>query len=282
MSYSLTGGQLQHYRDQGYVVLRNIIPSEQIEAHKEAVNVLLDLALAGEIEIPWISKEKRLPERIGLLLRPGWVQPAFVEAIENGPYLPIAEQILGSPVRYSLFGMLAGGGGKPYVQGWHRDLSRPWEPDEVAINRGGYGLYTQINAPLFPDRYVQIVPGSHLRASTAEEFEALKNDATNEMPGQVTVELEPGDVVFYYSNLWHRGYNPEGRLRWTMHHAFVRRGSPVCQHEQGQNEWSANSAYLASLPPRLREFMEAYNEAVPDGAAPVFFDVARESYEKSH
>jgi hypothetical protein len=96
----------------------------------------------------------------------------------------------------------------------------------------------------------------------------------------MTVEMEPGDVAFYYSNLWHRGYNPEGKLRWTMHHAFVRQGSPVCMHEKGQESWITQPGYLESLPPKLRAFMQSYLDDVPEGEAPVFFDVATAYYEK--
>jgi hypothetical protein len=281
MDYSLSEAQLKQYHDDGYVVLRGAIPLANVESQKTAVNALIDRSIAdGRPEIPWINKEKRLPERLGLLLRPECIHPAFVESIEAGPFLPIAAQLLGVPVRYSLFGMLAGGDGKPYIQGWHRDLAPIGEPDEEAVVRGGYQVYTQINAPLFADRYVTIVPGSHLRASTSEELQVLKNDPTGDMPGQMTVEMEPGDVVFYYSNLWHRGFNPEGNLRWTMHHAFVRAGAPVCVHEKGQESWLRDAAYLDTLPPRTRSFMQGYLDAVSD-EAPSFFDVAKKFYEKS-
>src|SRR3712207_920727 len=111
--------------------------------------------------------------------------------------------------------MLAGGDGKPYVQRWHRDLAPTEGAHEVAVLERNYRIVTQINGPLFPDRYLQIVPASHLRPTTPEERAVLANDPTGEMPGQLAVEAEPGDVVFYYPNLLHRGYNPAGALRWT-------------------------------------------------------------------
>ncbi len=126
----------------------------------------------------------------------------------------------------------------------------------------------QINAPLFPDRYLTIVPGSHLRRTTAEEREVLANARAGDMPGQMTVELEPGDVVFYYPNLLHRGFNPDGALRWTMHHAFLSASAPVYGHERGQEKWIAEPGYLESLPSEVRLRMERYLEAVPAGASP--------------
>src|SRR5947209_15736302 len=120
----LTPDQKQQYREQGYIILRGIVAAGEIEALRAAVRDLVEASAAGRgPEVAWINREKRIPERLGQLLRPGWIRPAFVESLELGPYFPVAEQILGAETRYSLFGMLAGGDGKPYVQNWHRDLA---------------------------------------------------------------------------------------------------------------------------------------------------------------
>jgi ectoine hydroxylase-related dioxygenase (phytanoyl-CoA dioxygenase family) len=265
----LNAAQEQHYREQGYVILRGIIPAAEVEALRAAVRELVEASAVGKgPEIPWINREKRVPERLGQLLRPGWTRPAFVNSLERGPYFAIADQILGTAVRYSLFGMLAGGDGKAYVQNWHRDLAPVSGEHELAVLERNYGIYTQINAPLFPDRYLTIVPGSHLRRITAAERAALAENPTGDMPGQLTVETEPGDVAFYYSNLLHRGYNPEGAMRWTMHHAFVRADSPVAVHERGQEAWITSPGYIEALPPDLRMRMQRYLDAVPDGPSP--------------
>src|SRR3712207_3795800 len=126
----------------------------------------------------------------------------------------------------------------------------------------------QINAPLYPDRYLTIVPGSHLRPTTDEERHVLANAATGDMPSQLRVETEPGDVTFYYPNLLHRGYNPEGALRWTMHHAFMSAAAPVYVHERGQDGWIRHPGYLDSLPPTLRAAMQRFLDNVPDGPLP--------------
>lgn len=269
MEYRLTESEMAQYREQGYVILRGIVPEGEIEALRADVSDLVEAAAEGRgPEIPWINREKRIPERLGLMLRPGWIRPAFVHSLTNGPYLPIAGQILGAPVRYSLFGMLAGGDGKPYVQGWHRDLAPTEGEHELAILQRNERVFTQTNAPLFPDRYLQIVPGSHRRRATDAERAVLARDATGEMPGQLTVEAGPGDVAFYYSNLLHRGYNPSGAMRWTMHHAFVAASRPVATHECGQEAWIGAPGYLDSLPPALRPFMQGYLDAVAPGPAP--------------
>ena len=132
-----------------------------------------------------------------------------------------------------------------------------------------FPLGVQINAPLFPDRYLQIVPGSHLRPATAEERAVLEHNAAGAMPGQRDVTMEPGDVAFYFANLLHRGYNPKGALRWTMHHAFMRADEPVQSYDQGQDSWILQPGNLDSLPPTLRLHMQRYLDARPNPGARV-------------
>jgi ectoine hydroxylase-related dioxygenase (phytanoyl-CoA dioxygenase family) len=269
MAYTLSSAEKERYRRDGYIILRGLIPSEAVEALRADIRDLVERSATGDgPEIRWINQEQRIPERLGHLLRPGWIQPAFINSLENGPYFPIAEQILGGPVRHSLFGMLAGGGGKAYIQSWHRDLAPTSGDEELPILERNFGIFTQINGSLFPDRYLQIVPGSHLRPTTPAEREVLANNPTGDMPGQMTVETEPGDVAFYYSNLLHRGYNPEGILRWTMHHAFIIATQPVATHERGQENWIGQPGYLDSLPPTLRLHMQRYLDAIPEGEPP--------------
>src|SRR5438045_6894840 len=98
----LNAGHKQQYREQGYVILRGIIAGEEVEALRAAVRELVEAAAAGQgPEVAWINREKRIPERLGQLLRPGWIRPAFVDSLERGPYFSIAEQILGAEARYS-------------------------------------------------------------------------------------------------------------------------------------------------------------------------------------
>ena len=266
---TMTPDQKADYREHGYLIFRGIIPKAAIEALRADVRDLVEASARGDgPEVPWINREKRVPERLGQLLRPGWVRPSFIASLEEGPYFPVSEQILEAPIRYSLFGMLAGGDGKPYIQNWHRDLAPVEGEHELPILERNYRIYTQINAPLFPDRYLTIVPGSHLRRTTAAEREVLAQNPAGDMPGQMTVETEPGDILFYYSNLLHRGFNPTGVMRWTMHHAFVRADAPVAVHERGQEAWITAPGYLDSLPPALRLSMQRYLDALPEGDSP--------------
>jgi ectoine hydroxylase-related dioxygenase (phytanoyl-CoA dioxygenase family) len=269
MTVPITDKQRAQYHEEGYFILKDAVPADQREALIQAVKDLMEAAIEkNEPELRWINKEERIPGRIGGILDPSRIQPGFADSLANGPYFSVTEQILRSPVRYCICGMLAGGGGEKYIQGWHRDTA-PIEGDqELAVLQRNYRLYTQINAPLYPDRYLQIVPGSHLRKSSNEELDVLHNNPTGDMPDQLTVETEPGDVVFYYNNLFHRGFNPEGELRWTMHHGFMVADAPVYNVEEGQEKWIGRDGYIESLPEGLQVYMRRYLDSCTDGPVP--------------
>lgn len=68
-----------------------------------------------------------------------------------------------------------------------------------------------------------------------------------EMPGQLVVELEAGDVVFYDNNILHRGVYDSGQERMTLHGSVGHRAGGkararnVLQH--GVGEWVARCGF---------------------------------------
>ena len=258
------------YTAQGFLILRQVFAKTRIEALLEGIERLIDKGLAGECELGWIDRERRLPSRTGHLLNPDKYHPAFADWIDEDLAPQLEALVSGPGVRHSLFGMLASGGGKPYTQKWHRDLSRPGDPEETAYLRRHEGSFVQFNAPLVAgDRFLHIVPESHLRASTTAEIEASRSES-GDMPNAHVVALEPGDIAYYNANLWHRGWNPEGRKRWTMHCAFWNAGATVMTHEYGQREPAdptgssgANAPHYAAVHPELPRQLSRGRPAFP-------------------
>ncbi len=220
----------------------------------------------GAAKIRWTDRRRPLPARTGHLLPPEKYEPAFAEWLDEDLAPQIETLLDDGPVRHSLFGMLAGGGGQPYRQAWHRDIGKPGAPDETAFLRRHHGRFVQFNAPLLPgDRFLNIVPASHLRASTPAEIEASKAGELADMPGAMIVELKPCDIAYYNANLWHRGWNPEGQARWTVHCAFWKAEYPVMKHEHGQRETMLTPGHLDRMPPVTRRYIQRYLDAYPPG-----------------
>ena len=264
MPTTITPSDLETYHDQGYLILRQTFSPARIQSLLDAVNHWMDRGLAGACEIDWIDAEQRLPKRTSHLLRPDRYEPAYAEWLATD-LPPQLEALIDAPVRHSLFGMLASGGDQPYEQAWHRDLGKPGDPDELDYYQRLEGNSVQFNAPLLPgDRFLNIVPASHLRVSTAAEIEAAAAGTEADMPNAMVVELEPGDIVYYNANLWHRGWNPEGINRWSMHCAFWRADRPVMQHEHGQREFMFTDGHLEQMPEKTRQYIQRYLDNYPE------------------
>jgi len=271
-SVPITHVDLEFYQNEGYLIVREAFTPNRISALAAAVERIMDRAIAGEVEIGWIDRAQRAIGRTGHLLNPDLYDPAFAEWLDQDLAPHLHHLVAGGKVRHSLFNMLAGGAGQEYKQRWHRDLGRAGGDDEGAFLQRHHGKLVQFNAPLQPgDHYLQIVPNSHLRASTAAELEAAadKSGATG-MPGALIVMLEPGDIVYYNANLWHRGWNPTGRKRWTMHSAFWTADYPVMKHEHGQRAALLTAGHMDRMPPITRQYVQRYLDQYTDDAVEIF------------
>ena len=123
---------------------------------------------------------------------------------------------------------------------WHRDdISPVATPDEEVAKLSQPAWHAQWNLALYDDTSLIVVPGSHTRARTNAEKAADPYEVN--MPGQTSVHLRAGDVVFYNNNILHRGvYNSTVR-RMTLHGSIGHvnggnaRARNVLQH--GVGDW---------------------------------------------
>jgi hypothetical protein len=127
--------------------------------------------------------------------------------------------------------------------------------------------------------------GSHLRRCSPAECEARRaaleggDHAANDAflaEGAVPISVSAGDVVLWDLNLLHRGWNPGGIERLTLHGSYVDATVPVMSHEIGQqralesllNHWWSKGSYAKGSHPHthLGEFfrpLERYLAACP-------------------
>ncbi|KAL9105341.1 MAG: hypothetical protein Q9227_009461 [Pyrenula ochraceoflavens] len=138
----------------------------------------------------------------------------------------------------------------PFSLTWHRDdipphLTPSEESTQLHLKSppDGPAAHAQYNIALTPDSSLLVIPGSHRRIRTDTERSASPYAA--ELPDQLTVRLNPGDAVFYDSNILHRGVYPAKQVgevgRYTLHGSVgvvgfgEERARQVLQHAVG--EW---------------------------------------------
>ncbi|QQK40544.1 Phytanoyl-CoA dioxygenase family protein [Penicillium digitatum] len=159
----------------------------------------------------------------------------FARCYFSPTILSVAEELMGianttggetEPLVMELFNLLVAPETKDFELRWHRDdISEHATAEEelaqlAAKAPEGRQSHCQYNLALCPDASLIVMPGTHARARTQVEREADPYAA--ELPDQLVVQLEPGDAVFYNSNILHRGVyrgKSEGgtETRLTLH-----------------------------------------------------------------
>lgn len=250
-----------HHHDQieadGFSVVRNFLTPEQVKTYRAAAEAVVQHArdgnwphvrTRGKQFPPWPKNFSPDIWGVSGLLHPdlGELSQPFHECYALDGLLQIAGDILQTPttnLSMELFNMLI----NPLTDfglDWHRDYIKPEATPEEEADQLLKDPYagTQFNLALTEDKCLIVVPGSHKRIRTEEEREKTSNNDRKEyILGQIVVELHPGDVAFYNSNILHRAQYSSKEVRLTLHGSYGHaeygkvRARGVLQH--GVAEW---------------------------------------------
>ena len=265
-----TDNERRQFEEGGVIIAREVVSPRIVEAMRRQVERIIQRAVDGEFgdDFRWTDKEARVPAFINDLLTPSKYDSAFGEFFGE-VIVPCIEELLGRPVRSSWLLLLTSGAGQSYTLPLHRDNNAMGTPDEAEWNQRLHGKQCYFQAPLQPhDNILQLIPGSHLRLATEEEIAASTLEGNvEEVEGIVPIALEPGDVVFRSTNTLHRGWNPEGVLRWTLVSGLWAEDLPMMEIERQDFKGLCESGFVESLHPRHREAVQRYLDAYEQESA---------------
>ncbi|RMZ86094.1 hypothetical protein DV737_g108, partial [Chaetothyriales sp. CBS 132003] len=251
----------------GFVVVRNLLAPDQVEHyHSIATTATTKTRTGGWPHFrtvpkqfpPWPSTPPPASEGgiwgVQHLLHPEMPgRESFAKCYFSESILKVAEELMGvqgsgdgadEPLVMELFNLLVAPETKDFELRWHRDdISEKATAEEeltqlAAKSPGGRQGHAQYNLALCPDASLIVVPGSHRRARTDIERNADPYEPA--LPNQLVVKLEPGDVVFYDSNILHRGVykaKPEGgeESRLTLHGSIGLKAADVRDWDAAKN-----------------------------------------------
>ena len=221
----------REFIDQGFVVVRNLIPPDQLDSLRAGFEMqfenqrLLEAARRKPDDPPASWWENSRQRRV-------WPEKTVDELSAH-----VIDFLLGTPQEISrhvmrapraslfIFNSLNNPVRETGPDPWHRDpTSASVAPlggliDDLIENDAP--AQVQWNVPLYDDSTLFVIPGSHRRLNTPEEERHLREDPRQPLPGGLPVELKAGDGVVYTNLLLHWGsfYTPR-RLRRTFHFGY--------------------------------------------------------------
>ena len=217
------------FMEQGYLVLREVIPPERLEQLRADFETLVgrQRRIWGRERGPddppggvWeTNPQPRLVSYNGLIDE---ATASTVEVWLQESTLGVSRQLLSVPEATSVAGMMlmCSPMRDHGPAAWHRDI----HPIDMAPLSGlqkdlveNGPKYVQWNIPLYDDDVLWVVPGSHLRLNTEDENRSLSADPRRIVPGGIPVELNAGDAVVYINYLLHWGSNYSPKTRRTIH-----------------------------------------------------------------
>lgn len=238
MAFVYSDRNREEYLTEGYTILRDLIPAA----------LLADLRRETD-RAREIARQKHGPQ--AQRLQPVYAYAelkaqVFRDFLGLSGMQATVEGILGKGHRQSdIMGVLLEPAGRAWCTHWHRD----WGYNAAHVDLGEFfqaihnmGMFNQLNAALYDDHSLWVVPRSHNREDTdaeraafpaipppgpelSEEMTAAERELaclryTRRMPGAVPVMLFAGDVAFYRACQWHIGNYVPYLRRATLHDGF--------------------------------------------------------------
>ncbi len=213
----------------GYLILRGIVPPNELAPLRASYETLLDRQRKiwaderGPDDPPGGQWDTVAQPRI--MHTENLVDADTAGAVElwlSDRTRGVADQLLSLPQAAVAQMMLMANPTRDHgPANWHRDVHPidmgPMRSMQAALAERG-PTYIQWNIPLYDDRVLWVVPGSHTRLNTDEENRALSEDPRVPLPGGIPVELEAGDAVVYINYFLHWGsdYSAQPHRR-TIH-----------------------------------------------------------------
>ena len=220
---------LQKFRDEGYLILENVVPPEKLQDLRLTVELMVDREKARSV-----AERKDGDPRGG-----DWYQSAqprigldsitaetadIIDFCLGETTLGVSAQLLQDPdTAFIHCGALCSGLIDYGYTDWHRDASSAEQAPlsgmqaDLLANAPGY---VQWNVALYDDDVFWILPQSHKQPSTEVQRRQLLLDPRSPLEGGVPAKLQAGNAIVYPNLMMHWGSKYTSRFRRTIHMGY--------------------------------------------------------------
>jgi len=275
------------WRRDGFLVLRNVVPADEVARLR---------AICDGVYEDWRRVSRPESEPGAFAYGPkAWVllhlnhpkyhdgaagranRAALLDAAASETAQAALRAIYGHEPLFMQMNYYVDPAGEGWSGVWHRDCQFFAGGDEERVRAAVAAEAhpprdVHMHIPLAPTQATEVVPGSHDRYDTPEEFDVRRNDATSDrMPGRLPLQLNPGDLAFFHVNSIHRGMYLHGVLRRTIAvtYSSVEFQRPPTRewlisargYAASYQPWFLDEGYLDGVQPGTRAFFQRYVDA---------------------
>ncbi|KAH7922431.1 hypothetical protein BV22DRAFT_1037504 [Leucogyrophana mollusca] len=223
----------QQYEEQGFVIVPGLIPPGDVKELEDACDRVIKKTRTGEWphrrtvgkQFPPFDNDN--PDSWGVqhVMHPDLGEPAFAKWYTSDALVNTTAELLEcseEQLQMELFNLLINPESHDFALRWHRDDVKEDATEEE--ERKALGIWThgvQWNTAMYKDSCLYVVPKSHKNSRTDEQrvhsmTQAPPKDPMD-MPGAIQVTLQPGETVFYNSNILHCAAYDSKQRRATLH-----------------------------------------------------------------
>jgi len=255
------------FSENGYYVLREAFDAEELALLREKAKVIQDrvrnVPMKGTrfFGVPdGVDDADKGPYTWGVneITRPELFDPALINALGSEKVDDVLSGVIEAPRAWGLK-ILWAPQKADYDLIWHRDVNDKLEP--VIPFKDPRNDHVQFNAALEYDDSFIVIPKSHRRPLNEDEL-SMRRTGTGTLPGQLRVELDPGDIVFMDAHAFHRGQAPAGAPRLSLHFSVQAQWVPLRPWGEPEHfAWITSDEFISQLNPRLQPYYERLKTA---------------------
>lgn len=203
--------EYEAFDEQGYVLVKNLLPPTAIENLSKIVD---------RVQAQWMREnhadyvERRLVNMHSLTSMRYFEddkteRTRFFDSIASSAVTALIRGMFGNDIYFhntQLFFNPYDSNSLPY---WHRDMQYSPVDDAAQANEQRNLLSLHVRIPLIKEKGVELIAGTHRRWDTELEknvrFELNDHKNSEDLPGAVLIDAEPGDVLVFDAQMIHRG-----------------------------------------------------------------------------
>ncbi len=246
MAFEITSQHVADFHRDGFVVFRDLLPGSLIKDLRAQADIALTIARERS---PQAQRLQPIASHAAIDMKP-FDDYHSLPNLQKGLDALFGEVFGCQPDPHgtrTAMAILFEPRDMPYCTAWHRDwrdnirglMTHEWRKLMMDLR-----YFNQVNLALYGDECTWVVPGSHLRDDTPDEFnrfparpiegpnltglDAVETELacmryTTSLAGAVQARLNPGDYLLYRNSLWHIGNYVPYKKRATIHDGIFSR-----------------------------------------------------------